>query len=107
MLTDRGRLRFAREARSAAMLHHTNIVPVFGVGEDQGMIYFAMQFIEGADLTEVIPEAARLIGEPIENTGSDESHASKIANRILHAKASDRNADANDSKPERITIGIL
>ena len=32
------RIRFQREARSAAKLHHTNIVPVFGVGEENGMI---------------------------------------------------------------------
>src|SRR5262249_2224142 len=31
--------RFQREARSAAKLHHTNIVPVFGVGEQDGLHY--------------------------------------------------------------------
>jgi eukaryotic-like serine/threonine-protein kinase len=39
--------RFKREAQAAANLHHTNIVPVFGVGEDQGVNYFTMQFITG------------------------------------------------------------
>src|SRR5437588_8182300 len=37
--------RFRREARSAARLHHTNIVPVFGVGEQDGLHYYVMQFI--------------------------------------------------------------
>src|SRR5262249_25791728 len=37
--------RFQREARSAAKLHHTNIVPVFGVGEQDGLHYYVMQFI--------------------------------------------------------------
>src|SRR5262245_34523601 len=37
--------RFRREARAAAKLHHTNIVPVFGVGECDGVHYYAMQFI--------------------------------------------------------------
>src|SRR5262249_36214972 len=36
--------RFRREARSAARLHHTNIVPVFGVGEQDGCHYYVMQF---------------------------------------------------------------
>ena len=39
--------RFQIEARSAARLHHGNIVPVYGVGEHRGMHYYAMQFIQG------------------------------------------------------------
>src|SRR5205823_9902268 len=41
------RERFRREARAAARLHHTNIVPVFGVGEHEGTPYYVMQFIQG------------------------------------------------------------
>src|SRR5262245_40571204 len=37
--------RFQREARAAARLHHTNIVPVYGVGEQDGLHYYVMQFI--------------------------------------------------------------
>src|SRR5579871_6546592 len=39
--------RFEREARSAGRLHHTNIVPVFGVGCHEGTHYYVMQFIQG------------------------------------------------------------
>src|SRR5437588_6166427 len=39
--------RFEREAKAAAKLHHTNIVPVFGVGEQDGLPYYVMQFIQG------------------------------------------------------------
>jgi serine/threonine protein kinase len=46
--------RFQREARSAAQLHHTNIVPVFGVGEEHGRHYYVMQFIVGQGLDGVI-----------------------------------------------------
>jgi WD40 repeat protein/serine/threonine protein kinase len=52
--------RFRREARAAAMLHHSNIVPVFGVGEDQGVHYYAMQFIQGQGLDNVLREVKRL-----------------------------------------------
>jgi eukaryotic-like serine/threonine-protein kinase len=48
--------RFDREARAAAMLHHTNIVPVFGVGEHEGVHFFAMQFIRGQALDSVLHE---------------------------------------------------
>jgi eukaryotic-like serine/threonine-protein kinase len=47
------RERFVREAQAAAKLHHTNIVPVFGVGEQDGMPYYAMQLILGCGLHSV------------------------------------------------------
>src|SRR5262249_39915002 len=53
-------LRFRREARSAARLHHTNIVPVFDIGERGGIHYYAMQFIQGQSLDGVIAELRRL-----------------------------------------------
>jgi WD40 repeat protein/serine/threonine protein kinase len=53
------RSRFEREAKAAARLHHTNIVPVFGVGEDDGTPYYAMQFIPGLGLDQVINELKR------------------------------------------------
>jgi WD40 repeat protein/serine/threonine protein kinase len=52
--------RFRREARSAARLHHTNIVPVYGVGEQDGLHYYVMQFIQGLGLDEVLAELQRL-----------------------------------------------
>src|SRR3954453_19612534 len=54
--------RFRREARSAAQLHHTNIVPVFEVGRDGEVSYYAMQFIHGQGLASVIDELRRLKG---------------------------------------------
>jgi formylglycine-generating enzyme required for sulfatase activity/serine/threonine protein kinase len=54
------RTRFAREAKAAARLHHTNIVPVFGVGEQDGMPYYVMQFIRGLGLDQVLEELKRL-----------------------------------------------
>jgi len=46
--------RFKNEAQAAASLRHTNIVPVFGVGCDGGTHYYAMQYIEGQTLAEII-----------------------------------------------------
>ena len=54
--------RFLREARSAARLHHTNIVPVFGVGEQDGVPYYVMQFIHGRGFDEILDELRTLRG---------------------------------------------
>jgi eukaryotic-like serine/threonine-protein kinase len=48
--------RFEREARAAARLHHTNIVPVFGVGHHDGQHYYVMQYIDGPGLDAVLRE---------------------------------------------------
>ena len=45
LLNEQAVARFRREARSAARLHHSNIVPVFGFGEAEGLHYYVMQFI--------------------------------------------------------------
>jgi serine/threonine protein kinase/WD40 repeat protein len=57
------RERFLREARTAARLHHTNIVPVYGIGEERGVCYYAMQLIVGRGLDEVLEELRRLRDE--------------------------------------------
>jgi serine/threonine protein kinase len=48
--------RFQNEARAAAGLHHTNIVPVYAVGVERGVHYYAMQLIEGRTLADFIAE---------------------------------------------------
>jgi WD40 repeat protein len=60
LLDPRHLQRFKREARAAARLHHTNIVPVHGVGEQDGMHYFVMQLIHGQGLDQVLVELTRL-----------------------------------------------
>jgi WD40 repeat protein/serine/threonine protein kinase/tetratricopeptide (TPR) repeat protein len=60
LLDVRQQKRFQREAKAAARLHHTNIVPVFGVGEHEGMHYYVMQFIQGLRLDQVLRELKRL-----------------------------------------------
>jgi WD40 repeat protein/serine/threonine protein kinase len=71
----RAKQRFEREARAAARLHHTNIVPVFGVGEHDGLSYYVMQFIQGLGLDEVLRELKRL--QPGARGGVGELRASR------------------------------
>src|SRR5438128_6137554 len=46
--------RFKNEAQAAACLHHQNIVPVYGVGCERAVHFYAMQFIEGQNLAAMI-----------------------------------------------------
>ena len=46
--------RFKLEAQAAAQLHHSNIVPVYAIGSERGMHYYAMQLIDGRSLDQMI-----------------------------------------------------
>ncbi len=53
-LDDKDRQRFLREARTAGQLHHTNIVPILGAGEQDGFDFYVMQYIDGIGLDAVL-----------------------------------------------------
>lgn len=73
VLDQRQLQRFKNEAQAAAQLHHTNIVPVFSVGCERGVHYYAMQYIEGHPLSAVIRELRQLGGlDPREGAPSSE-----------------------------------
>ena len=48
--------RFHREAVAAASLHHTNIVSVFGAGEDQGFHFYVMEFVDGQSISQILKQ---------------------------------------------------
>jgi WD40 repeat protein/serine/threonine protein kinase len=77
--------RFQVEAQAAAQLHHTNIVPVFGVGCERGVHYYAMQFIEGGTLARVISELCRLDG-----SGSSDEPQDGAVSALAESLASGR-----------------
>ena len=52
--------RFQTEARSAAALHHSNIVPVFEIGHESDVSFYAMQFIDGQALDQVATEVEEI-----------------------------------------------
>jgi tetratricopeptide (TPR) repeat protein len=57
--------RFHNEARAAACLHHTNIVPVYAVGQERGVHFYAMQFIDGQTVADLIAELRQCHGRPL------------------------------------------
>jgi eukaryotic-like serine/threonine-protein kinase len=59
--------RFHNEAHAAAQLHHTNIVPVYAVGHERGVHFYAMQLIEGHSLAVLIRQIRRQVGrDPVQ-----------------------------------------
>ena len=81
------RQRFKREQRMAAAIDHPNVVPVHGVGEEDGQLYLAMRFVRGTDLHALIRregllEAARavaIVGQVA--AALDAAHAAALVHR--------------------------
>jgi serine/threonine protein kinase/HAMP domain-containing protein len=65
------RKRFQIEAQAAALLAHPHIVPVYVVGSDQGVDYYAMQFIQGRSLSELVRGRRQASGRDVDATTRD------------------------------------
>jgi serine/threonine protein kinase/Flp pilus assembly protein TadD len=70
--------RFHNEARAAAGLHHTNIVPVYAVGCERGVHYYAMQFIDGRTLADLIAEQRGGPPSQVPTIGETEAAATTV-----------------------------
>ncbi len=82
--------RFHREAEAAARLHHTNIVPVFGTGEVDGLHFYAMQLIDGVSFGDIIDAMRVSTGDnwPLTPTpGADADSADSPATGFTVAEA--------------------
>ena len=53
-MTQQSIIRFQREAQAAAKLHHTNIVTVYAIGEQDGTYYYVMELVEGESVISII-----------------------------------------------------
>ena len=80
------RTRFYREARAAGILAHPGIVPVFDVGEHEGMPYLVMEFVEGRTLAAAMRSAERFTLERVCELGQQIAEALGYAHRkgVIH-----------------------
>lgn len=95
MLDKRQVARFQNEARAAASLEHPNIVPVYFVGNERGVYYYAMRLIDGKNLSEVMEELR-----------GDQSDAplSQVSSQLLEAKAASDLARADTQLANAETV---
>ena len=70
--------RFEREAHTAAHLHHTNIVPVFGVGEHEGFHYIVMQLIQGVGLDRILGQSLPSTEPPAQPAAAEQAEPSRL-----------------------------
>ncbi len=54
------RRRFQREFRAAASIQHPNVVPIYHAGEEDGLLYVTMRYVEGTDLARLLHVPGRL-----------------------------------------------
>lgn len=84
--TRSARKRFEREARVTGRLHHTNIVTVYGMGQEAGYLYFAMELVRGEPLDHVIEQLRLLqLGEVPQKLGVADSLQGHAAYRRVAA----------------------
>jgi eukaryotic-like serine/threonine-protein kinase len=95
--------RFQNEARAAAHLNHVNIVPVYAVGCERGVHYYAMQFIEGQSLSVLIEDLRRIEGRAGERAAGQSEDAFDLASELASGRfAPARNIAPPGEQPTRL-----
>jgi serine/threonine protein kinase len=102
--------RFRREARSAARLHHTNIVNVFDYGVHEGVCYYAMRYVPGQSLDKVLADLRRLHREheraPGSATAGSEPPAEEVEDDVENAPHR-RELAATEPLARSVMTGLL
>ena len=98
------RQRFQIEAQAAAQLHHPHIVPIFSVGCDHEIHYYAMQFVEGRSLGAMLHELKRQRDDPVIGPATDEP---VHQDRAFFLKVARLGAQAAEALEHAHGLGIL
>ncbi len=55
------RARFLEESRIAASLNHPNVIPIYDMGSQDGLLYIAMRYVSGTDMRQMIKKRGRIL----------------------------------------------
>ncbi len=91
------RLRFLREAKSAASLDHPYICKIYAVGEEKGKSFIAMEYVQGATLKDCLAKGPMKLKEALET-------AVEIAEAL--AQAHKKKIVHRDIKPSNIMLAV-
>ena len=97
--------RFRREAQAAASLSHPNIVGIYDVGEEDGLYYIVMEYVEGETLKELIRRNSPLSLTEVIKTGIQICEALECAhkNKIVHRDIKSQNIMITDDGRVKVT----
>jgi len=99
------RERFLREAKSAGRLNHPNVVTIYDVGEQDGIAYIAMEFLEGRSLQQINKAGERLpfdqVAELIAQIADGLDHARGYS--IVHRDVKPANVMVSPSGRAKLT----
>lgn len=88
--------RFRNEAHATARLHHTNIVPIYGQGEQDGVCFYAMELIDGRPLNTVMAEDPTLA--PLAAANAAQSPATTLPNETVSLSGTQTRRRTRDFK---------
>jgi WD40 repeat protein/serine/threonine protein kinase len=99
--------RFKNEAQAAAHLQHPNIVPVYAVGCERGVHFYAMQFIEGQTLANLIRELRQLAGLERTDRADSAGAAGPLASELVSGRWTPARRHGVDLQPTTAYVPAL
>ncbi len=101
--------RFQREASTAAKLHHAHIVPIYAQGEQDGVYYYAMEYVVGDSLNKIIsvyrdPDSSL---SSLTTTDTDETVALSRASMLAGSESTAIDTEQEDVSQCHVRSGVL
>jgi len=105
--SSRAIVRFQREASTAANLHHAHIVPIFAQGEQDGVYYYAMEYVDGDSLNKIIARYRQNQNDSLTSSDTDETVALSRAALLSNSKTQSEEKPSDESSDDNGQSGVM